>query len=134
MSVNKDEFIIEPLKNAAARFADFYSRSSIDDDLTRSGVIKAFEYTYELSWKTLRKVLIVCGHNEARSMTAKSIFREAAVRGLIDDAELWFKFIDKRNLTVHTYKEEVAIEVYDYMDEFRDEIVKLIPRIESALK
>ncbi len=56
------------------------------------------------------------------------------MRGLIDDPELWFKFIEKRNLTVHTYKEEVAIEVYDYMDEFRDEIVKLIPRIEDALK
>ncbi len=134
MSVNKDEFIIEPLKKASARFVDFYSRSSVDDDLTITAVIMAFEHSYELSWMTLRKVLIACGHNEAREMTAKGVFREAAVRGLIDDPELWFKFIEKRNLTVHTYKEEVAIEVYDYMDEFRDEIVKLIPRIEAALK
>lgn len=133
MSLDKDELILDPLKKAAERFFDFYQRSNPDDDMTRSAVIKAFEYCYELSWKSMRKVLIACGH-DVKQMTAKGIFREAAVRGLIDDPELWFVFIEKRNLTVHTYQEEVSMQVYDYMDEFKEELGKLIPRLEAAIQ
>jgi nucleotidyltransferase substrate binding protein (TIGR01987 family) len=80
-------------------------RLSLDTDQEQAGAIQAFEFTYELAWKTMRRIL------EKRGVDAQSpreTFREAARNRLIQDPEPWFLFLEKRNLTSHTYKEENA--------------------------
>ncbi len=41
----------------------------------------------------------------------KEVFRMSALEGFINDPELWFEFLKKRNLTVHTYQETEALSV-----------------------
>ncbi|MEZ4743658.1 MAG: nucleotidyltransferase substrate binding protein [Bdellovibrionota bacterium] len=42
----------------------------------------------------------------------KTIIREMAQASLIDDPNLWFQFLEARNLSSHTYNEELAERVY----------------------
>lgn len=80
------------------------------NDIVRDSVIQRFEFTVELSWKVLHKVLKASGVSEA--LTPKNVIREGARLGLIADPEAWIQFLEDRNLTSHTYKENLAERVY----------------------
>ena len=77
--------------------------------LEQRGLIQGFEFTHELAWKTLKDFLQyrgvsgVIGSRDA----ARVAFRE----GLVIDGELWMEMVKSRNLTSHTYREEVADEI-----------------------
>lgn len=133
MAVDKSELIVVPLERAFAVFKRFYEEADSNSDFDRAAIIQAFEFCYELAWKTVKKVLEIQGLDLVQN-SPKGIFREAAINGLIDDPKLWFEFIKSRNLTAHTYQEEVSINVYSKMDEFRDEMEKLLPKIRERLK
>ncbi|MCX6129627.1 MAG: HI0074 family nucleotidyltransferase substrate-binding subunit [Proteobacteria bacterium] len=82
----------------------------ITNERDRAGVIHAFEYSFELSWKTLQKY----AHDNGIQVNGpKLVLREALKFGLIDiqDEEAWFQMLDDRNLTSHAYKEELAQEI-----------------------
>jgi len=74
--------------------------------LEGQGLIQAFEYTHEMAWNTLKDFL------EGRGVKAlygsKDTTREAFKMGLIENGEAWMKMIESRNLTSHTYNEEIA--------------------------
>lgn len=96
--------------------------------LEKAGAIQRFEFCYELSWKTLKRVLSYRGI-EANS--PREVFREAARENLIDDPEKWFKYLDYRNLTVHTYNEETAEKIFGILFEFKEEMNKLRKKFET---
>jgi nucleotidyltransferase substrate binding protein (TIGR01987 family) len=95
-------------------------------DLEKAGMIQYFEFTYELAWKTLKRILEVRGK---QLNSPKPIFREAALEGLIDDPELWFEFLEDRNNTVHTYNKNIADDIFSDFHRFDIEIGTLIQRI-----
>lgn len=72
----------------------------VQSDLEKAGVIQYFEFTYELAWKTLRRILKERGKD---LNSPKTVIREAALEKLIDSPELWFEFAEDRNKIVHTY-------------------------------
>lgn len=78
-------------------------------DLEAQGLIQGFEYTHELAWKTLKNFL------EAQGIVnlygSRDTTRTAFRNGLIENGEVWMDMVDKRNLTSHTYDEEVAAQV-----------------------
>ncbi len=88
----------------------------------RDGVIRRFEYTFELCWKFLQRQLKILG---VRVGNPKDVFREAQRSGLIDDPANWFAFLKSRNLTSHTYNENTANEVYQTAVKF-PEYAKLV--------
>lgn len=63
--------------------------------------------------------------------TLKEVFREAAVSGLISDPRKWFRFIEIRNITVHTYNEKNVELVISIFDEFSDAVDELIKNLEK---
>jgi nucleotidyltransferase substrate binding protein (TIGR01987 family) len=79
-------------------------------DITRDSVIQRFEFTVELSWKALQKRLKTEGLSEA--LGPKNVFREGARLGFVADPEAWIGFVDDRNLSSHTYLEDLAEKVY----------------------
>ncbi len=81
-------------------------------DLNRDATIQRFEFCVELSWKTAKKVM------GSSSSAPKAVIREMASQGLIADPELWFEFLDARNDSSHTYKEEIAERVYSVAQKF----------------
>lgn len=115
---------ISALLKAWGRFED--ARVSIADDLDRDGTIQRFEYTFELAWKTLKRIL------EYKGLVAnnpRDTFRLAAREGYIADPTVWFDFLEKRNLTVHTYKEEVAQQIASVFDSFSEQMSSLLSKI-----
>lgn len=99
------EQALQSLDRAIAR-----SRKSPRDEELRDAVIQRFEYTYELSWKMLKRRL-ESEHpspTEVDSLSFRDLLREAAERGLIDDVDLWMDFRDSRNIISHTYDRKKA--------------------------
>ena len=72
----------------------------------QQGLIKAFEYTFELAWNTLRDLLRSQGNTTL--LGSRDTLREAFRLGLIDAGETWMLMIQDRNLTSHSYNRATA--------------------------
>ncbi len=93
------------------------------NDFIRDSVIQRFEFSIELAWKTMKKVSGI-------SATApKDVIREMAKASYIDSPEMWLEAIDMRNLSSHTYKEELAEKVYDFARNFLPELKAVLNKI-----
>ncbi len=112
-----DDTNVAPLLKAYTRFREFFVTARTE--LEQTAVVKAFEYTYELSWKTMKRLLRYRG---IESKSPRETFREAARIGLIHDPEVWFGFLEKRNLTAHTYQETQLAEIMAVCPQFLTEV------------
>lgn len=83
--------------------------------LVRDAATKRFEFTYELAWKAVQRVLRKQG---VLCHSPKECLSEAFTCGLVQDSPLWIQMIEDRNLTVHTYKERMAVAVYRNFKEY----------------
>lgn len=82
-----------------------YAKQPITTELERAGIIQFFEMTFELAWKVLKDYL------EAQEYLVKSpreTVKQAFQIGLIDNGHVWMDALSNRNLTTHTYDEELA--------------------------
>ncbi len=95
------------------------------NDLTRDATIQRFEFCVELAWKNAKKVM------GSSTGAPKMIVREMAQSGLIKDPQIWLDAIEKRNLSAHTYNEDLAIEVYNFAKSFLSEFENLISKLEN---
>lgn len=75
-------------------------------NLEKQGLIQGFEFTHELAWNVLKDYLEMEGIQGL--VGSRSTVREAFKRGLVSDGEAWIDMIQKRNLSSHTYNQEVA--------------------------
>jgi len=101
-------------------------------ELEEMGGVQAFEIAYELSWKTLKKVLMSKG---VEVYSPKETFRKAAAEGLIREFEVWGeKYLETRNLTVHTYETDILAEVWKVLPEFLKDLEYLIAKIQLEIK
>ena len=78
-------------------------------ELEQQGLIQAFEFTHELSWKVMKDYFAYQGQTEI--MGSRDATRAAFAVQLIEDGEGWMEMIRSRNQTSHTYNEEVANEI-----------------------
>ncbi|MEK7510593.1 MAG: HI0074 family nucleotidyltransferase substrate-binding subunit [Patescibacteria group bacterium] len=76
----------------------------------RDSAIQRFEIAFELAWKTVKTFAEV--YHNVRCVSPQTCFREAFGLGLIEYDEGWIELARIRNLTVHTYKEELAEKLY----------------------
>jgi len=93
-----------------------------------AGAIQAFEVCYELTWKTLKKVLSL---NSIEVIGARDVFRLAAQKGLISDHRPWFDYQNKRNITVHEYYDEIEKKVYPILPNFLQDLDELIAKLKQ---
>ena len=104
-------------KRALANLERAITRSTAapKDEEVRDAVIQRFEYSYELSWKMLKRHLeqVVPDPGAVDQWSFKELMREAAERGLIAAVEPWMEYRYQRNLTAHVYDEETARRVYE---------------------
>ncbi|MDE7392291.1 MAG: nucleotidyltransferase substrate binding protein [Treponemataceae bacterium] len=77
-------------------------------ELERGGLIQAFEFTQELSWKVLKDFIEYSGGGE-KIYGSRDAIRQAFNRGLISDGETWMEMIRARNLSSHTYEEADSV-------------------------
>lgn len=81
----------------------------------RDSAIKRFEFTVELAWKCVQKFL---REQEIICRSPKECLKEAFKFGLIEDDPRWLEMFEDRNLTVHTYNETTAEEVYERLSNY----------------
>ena len=124
--MTKLESLIEDLTKAAKRLGEALDLDVTD--ISRDATIRRFEFTFELSWKAIQAYLKDQGL-DCRS--PKNCFRLGADSELIDNPTDWFAFLEARNLAVHTYKEEIAKEVYEKAREFYPVIKNLLIALKS---
>ena len=84
------------------------------NDIIRDSAIKRFEFTFEMLWKLIKRI----SHFEGIPCNSpRQCFKFAFSIGLIEDENLFLEILEYRNLTVHTYYELKAKEVYEFLKE-----------------
>jgi nucleotidyltransferase substrate binding protein (TIGR01987 family) len=86
----------------------FFQLSALNER-ERQGLIKAFEYCFELGWNTLRDLLLAEGNTGL--IGSRDTLRLAFRVGLIRDGEAWLAMVQDRNLTSHTFNCSTAEQV-----------------------
>ncbi len=83
-----------------------------DDSVVRDAAIQRFEYTFEATWKAAQLLLREREGLEVGS--PKGVMRACLQVGLLteDQVRLALEMADDRNLTVHTYNEELARKIF----------------------
>ena len=97
------------------------------DDMYLDATIQRFEFCFELAWKLMKAVLEYEGI-EANS--PRSGIRAGWKQGLISDAEAWLDVMEKRNLSSHTYDENVARDIYH---EVKEQYITLLEALDQRV-
>ncbi len=121
------------LKKAILRFEEMLNayndesaeRGDLEQEAVQDSLIKRFEYTLEMSWKSCKRHLDEEGFAEAKTGSPKSIMRLAFTAGVVRSADDWIRYINARQSTSHDYSEEKAEHVLAVVDEFYDDAVGL---------
>ena len=100
-------------------------------DRERDGAIQRFEYTFEQAWKVGKKVLEDYG---VLSNSPKSVIRDLAQQGWIQNPEQWLIFLKARNYTTHTYSEKAAEYVFNQAKLFAEECKKYFEVLKNLQK
>ena len=85
------------------------SRQRTLSDIEQQGVIKAFEFTHELAWNVMKDYFEYQGSTSI--MGSRDATRLAFQRNMITDGAGWMEMIKSRNMTSHTYNQEIADEI-----------------------
>lgn len=102
-------------------------------DLEQQGLIKAFEFTHELAWNTLKDYARARG-STSRLHGSRDATREAFALEVIENGAAWMKMIDHRNESIHTYDEATANEIAGaILGTYVDEFAKLARRLTRIL-
>lgn len=99
-------------------------RSSFEDEkaanfsqLEQEGIIKRFEYTFELAWKTMKDYLLDNGNSILPEITARSVIKEAFTSKMIPDGQVWIDMMLHRSILSHCYDFEKFQEVLTAISE-----------------
>jgi len=107
------------------------------DDVVRDSVIQRFEFTYSIALKTLRKYFIERAFviDDVNNLSFNEMIRIASKLNLIkSDLEKWTQYRTMRNLTSHTYDEEIALKVVGIVPDFYEEISFLLTKMKGSEK
>jgi nucleotidyltransferase substrate binding protein (TIGR01987 family) len=100
----------------------------------RAAAIQAFEFTYELSFKMLKRYLEETEANPAAidDMKFKGVIRRGFELGLVSrEADEWELFRQDRGTTSHAYNEEKAQDVFEGIPDFLEEAKFLLAQLQK---
>jgi len=99
-------------------------------DIERDAMIQRFEYSFEATWKAVKRYLEVVEGVTVSS--PKSVIRASFETNLLNDSESRqaLAMVDDRNLTSHTYNEKLSKEITSRIPEH----YKILEKWISTLK
>jgi nucleotidyltransferase substrate binding protein (TIGR01987 family) len=129
---------VTPLVNAIARLKEGLARHQSEplDEQLRDGLIQRFEFTYELSHKTLRRYLqeILPSADDAARMTFAELVRAGNECGLLRaEWPVWRHFRDIRTRTTHTDDADTSSAVVREIPAFLAEAEYLCEALQKRL-
>ena len=108
-----------------------YSNQEITTELERAGIIQFFEMTFELAWNVLKDYLESEGY---MVKSPRETVKQAFQIGLIDNGHIWIDALSNRNLTTHTYDEELATKMTsEILNAYLPELDKLYNKLSEEL-
>lgn len=113
--------------SALARLHEVLALS--ETTIVRDALIQRFEFTFEAGWRAAYRWLRARGADVAEE--AFAVLPRAFANRLVADEAGWAEMRRKRNLTSHTYQEQLAIEVAAFV---RSTGVRLLDELAAALK
>lgn len=123
------EFSLRKYRNAIVRLEEALNEK--DSPLAVDGTIQRFEFTFELSWKTLKRVLAYEGEI---CKTPRECLKSAFRLGLIDDETVWLNMLEDRNAMAHIYDEKSAMVIYQRIPAYLKAFQKLAKEIMNLSK
>ena len=133
---NLDFTALENTINRLGEVLKRYEREKTDD-VVRDSVIQRFEFTYSIALKTLRKYFIERAFviDDVNNLSFNEMIRITSKLNLIkSDLEKWTQYRTMRNLTSHTYDEEIALKVVGIVPDFYEEISFLLAKMKGSEK
>lgn len=104
------------------------------DPIVRDASIQRFEFSFEAVWKAARLVLASVEGLEYAS--PKGVIRGCRSVGILSDAETKaaLAMVDDRNLTSHTYDEELAQRLYQRLPDHLRLMQAWLERLEERTR
>lgn len=99
-------------------------------DIVLDVAAKRFEFTYEMAWKALKRVLDYLGI-DARA--PRPVFKEAYAQGLLAEETVWLDMIEMRNLSSHIYDEHEISRILAELDRFLAAFDALLKRLQQLV-
>ena len=129
---------IQSLLNAIERLHEGLQRYQLDirDVQIRDGLVQRFEFTYEISHKTLKRYLEYSSASPAQfdQMPFADLIRTANEQGLLQgDWPTWRTYRDMSAKTSHTYDEDIALQVVAGIPDFLAEARFLATQLQQRL-
>lgn len=121
-------------EQALKRFQEILARPA--DEVIRDSAILRFALSVETAWKAARAFIVqVNSPEKLTSASPKPIVRESQIAGLLTEAEAVaaLAMMDDRNLTIHTYDEEKASELYSRLPAHAELIDLWLKAMRAAL-
>ena len=95
-------------------------------------IINAYQYTFELLWKTLQKYMQQLEMLD--ELGPGNVIRTAFQYNIIDNGSIYMSMLKNRNLITHTYKEDVAEEIYTRIkEEYMEELENFIRNFDNKI-
>lgn len=98
------------LDKALTALEAIYEKPHESDRSNIDATIQRFEFTFELFWKTLKVFLYDQG---LEANYPKEVLQESYKAGIFNDEQMWLRMLKDRNLTSHTYDEDLADEIFE---------------------
>lgn len=128
------EFKYMNLKKAYTKLVEVSKFYDGKNEIIRDSLIQRFEFTYELTHKTLKEAMSYLGVTLENSFP-RTIYKKAYVNNLISDDKVWIKLLEDRNATSHIYNENLADEIADRIVELYVEAIgELITNLEKVIE
>jgi nucleotidyltransferase substrate binding protein (TIGR01987 family) len=136
--MTNDTIDLSPLERTINRLSEGWIRYQLDvsDLQIRDGLIQRFEFTYEISHKTLKRYLEVTSATPTQydAMSFADIIRSGNEQGLLLGTwPDWKRYRDMRAKTSHTYNEDVAREVVIGIPSFLAEASHLLATLKAKI-
>lgn len=121
----------EALGDALERLEEVIDMPLDDRRIIADATIQRFEFTFELFWKTLKRVLLQEGID---AKTPKETLQKAFQLKWIDSEELWINMLRDRNETSHIYDEEKAKEIFEHIKVYFPSLKSAYELLSSKIK
>jgi nucleotidyltransferase substrate binding protein (TIGR01987 family) len=138
-SANKKLRAEDGLYNFSNALDRFISSIEREDEIKNEGfgdiyldlTVKRFEFTYEMSWKALKRYLDFVGVDVKNP---RATFKEAYLQEIIDEENIWLDMIEQRNLSNHIYDEYEISDIVNKVKFYKNAFIKLRNRLKKLLK
>ncbi len=94
-------------------------------------LVKRFEFTFEMSWKAIKRYLEFVGLESCYN--PRSCFKEAYQQQLLDNERVWLDMIEMRNLSSHVYDEIQVSGLLLQQTDFHQSFLSLKEKLATAL-